>query len=137
MSDKLAMVLFSGSVDKLHAAATIASGAAAMGVETHVFLTFWGLDAFRKASIEGMPPMSSEAGDRAEAVAKLMADKGVPPWQEVLRQAHELGDVHVHACAASMEIFELGSEDLDPLVEDTIGVASFMGKAEGAQLLFI
>jgi Uncharacterized conserved protein, COG2210 len=48
MAEKMSFVAFSGTADKLQALATMVSGAAAMGVETHVFLTFWGLNAFRK-----------------------------------------------------------------------------------------
>jgi peroxiredoxin family protein len=137
MADKLACVLFSGTADRLQAAATLASGAAAMGVETHLFLTYWGVNAFRPAVMAETPPISADYGDMGEMVAKLMAEKQVPPWQEVLATAKEVGDVRIHACAATMDLFDLTKDDLDPMVDDVIGVASFVGLAEGAQLLFI
>ena len=37
MDDSLALVLFSGTDDKLNAAAVLAAGAAAMGRKVHVF----------------------------------------------------------------------------------------------------
>ncbi|MEO6742254.1 MAG: DsrE/DsrF/DrsH-like family protein, partial [Chthoniobacteraceae bacterium] len=42
-TDKVSIVLFSGTTDKLMAASVIASGAAAMQKQVTIFLTFWGL----------------------------------------------------------------------------------------------
>ena len=43
----LSLVLFSGTDDKLSAAAVLAVGAAAMGRTVNVFLQYYALDAFR------------------------------------------------------------------------------------------
>lgn len=45
--ERFSIVLFSGTVDKILAATTLTSGAAAMGKKVTLFLTFWGLMAFR------------------------------------------------------------------------------------------
>lgn len=138
MSDgKLTLVLFSGTADRLQAAATMASGAAAMGVETHVFLTFWGLNAFRKSTINEPLPISPEYGEMTEMMGKLMVEKGVTPWPEVLRTAKDIGEVHVHACAMTADLMDLTLEDFDPMVDDVIGVAKFIELSEGGQMLFI
>ena len=42
----------------------------------------------------------------------------------------------MHACANSMEIFGLDMEDMDPIVDDVAGVASFLVNADG-QVVFI
>ncbi|MEM0090669.1 MAG: DsrE/DsrF/DrsH-like family protein [Nitrososphaerota archaeon] len=42
MVEKLAIVLFSGTVDKLYPVSIIASGAVAMGMEVDIFATFLG-----------------------------------------------------------------------------------------------
>ena len=52
MSDTLNIVLFSGTADKLHAAATLAAGAAAMDRPVNILLQYWALDAFRTVRIE-------------------------------------------------------------------------------------
>ena len=52
MDDTLSLVLFSGTDDKLHAAGTLAAGAAAMGRPVNVLLQYWALDAFRAAAID-------------------------------------------------------------------------------------
>lgn len=48
MSEKLAMIVESGTTDKLMAASILTAGAAAMGKNVTVFLTFGGLMAFKK-----------------------------------------------------------------------------------------
>ena len=47
MDDTLSLVVFSGTDDKLTAAAVLAVGGAVMGRKVNVFLQYWGLDAFR------------------------------------------------------------------------------------------
>lgn len=135
--EKMSIVLFSGTADRLQAAATMASGAAAMGAETHLFLTFWGLNALRKDMAGVALPMSADYGQDAQNMAKLMQEKGAPGWHEVLEMARDVGDVHVHACAHTLDLMDLTLDDLDPMVEDVIGVAAFVGQAGDGQVLFI
>ncbi len=45
---KLSMIVFSGDMDKLFAAFTLATGAAAIGMDVVMFFTFWGLRALKK-----------------------------------------------------------------------------------------
>ena len=44
---KLSLIAFSGDFDKAVAAFTMASGAAAVNYEVHVFFTFWGLNIIK------------------------------------------------------------------------------------------
>lgn len=132
-----AIALFSGTADRLQAAATMAAGAVAMGMETHVFLMFWGVDAFKKDVIDTTRPVSAEYGDRGKEVAAAMEAKGVPPWHEVLRMAADIGDLHVHACAMTMDLLDIPKEHLDPMVEDVIGVATFVELSRDGNILFI
>ena len=46
--NKLAIIAWSGTVDKLYPVAILSSAAAAGGWEVEVFFTFWGLNAIRK-----------------------------------------------------------------------------------------
>jgi peroxiredoxin family protein len=45
---KLSIIAFSGDFDKLTAAFTLGTGAAAVGYEVNIFFTFWGLDAVKR-----------------------------------------------------------------------------------------
>src|SRR5215470_8579340 len=46
--DRAAIVVFGGDLDKVLAAFVIATGAAAAGLETSMFFTFWGLSSLKK-----------------------------------------------------------------------------------------
>ena len=43
MADKMSIILFSGTVDKLMPVGILASGGVAMGMDVEIFATFWGL----------------------------------------------------------------------------------------------
>jgi len=131
MTETLSLVLFSGTDDKLTAAATMATGAAAMGTRVKVFLQFWALDAFRSDRIDKDHGVAHEAGPEGAAALRRMAEKGGPHWGELLRQAKDIGEVEIEACAHSMEMLEIGRDDLDPLVSDVIGIAAFMAGVDG------
>lgn len=136
--DKMTIIVFSGTVDKLMAVATLATGAAAMGQEVEIFLTFWGLDAFRKDKVRTNMKFSSEFAEYADAAMQAMQAKGVRHWLDTLYDAKEIGEVHVKACSMTMELFGWTKDDLDPIVEDVIGVATFVEQAKDAKInLFI
>jgi peroxiredoxin family protein len=138
VASKMAIILFSGTVDKLMAAATLATGAAAMGMEVEVFLTFWGLNAFRKDQVRTNTRFSSDFAEFAEPAMQAMQAKNVPHWLDTLASAKEIGTVHVRACGMTLQLFGWTLEDLDPIVEDVTGVASFVEEAKDAQVtLFI
>src|SRR5512147_1998827 len=46
--DRVALVVFSGDLDRVLASFIIATGAAAMGQQVSMFFTFWGLSVLKK-----------------------------------------------------------------------------------------
>lgn len=126
--DSLSLVLFSGTDDKLTASAVLAVGAAAMGKKVNVFLQYWALDAFRADRIHKDHGVAPEAGPEG---AQVVQRHGGQHWSELFKQAKEVGEVSIHACSLSMEMFEITKDDLDPIVDGVEGVASFMLEATG------
>jgi peroxiredoxin family protein len=124
----MSLVLFSGTDDKLNAAAVLTAGAAAMGRKVNVFLQYWALEAFRADRIHKDHGVAPEA--EADGLAAFQQHAG-QHWSEILRQAKDIGEVAIHACSLSMEMFGLRIEDLDPLVDDQEGVASFFMDVDG------
>ncbi|MFB3738963.1 MAG: DsrE/DsrF/DrsH-like family protein [Candidatus Velamenicoccus archaeovorus] len=124
----LSLVLFSGTDDKLNAAAVLIAGAAAMGRKVNVFLQYWALDAFRADRIHTDHGVAPEGGAQGAQIVQHHAGQH---WSEILGQAKTIGDVRIHACSLSMEMFGLTSADLDPLVDDQEGVASFFMDVDG------
>ncbi|MCG0237841.1 MAG: DsrE/DsrF/DrsH-like family protein [Firmicutes bacterium] len=135
--ERLSMVVFSGTLDKLMPVGILASGAVAMGLEVNIFLTFWGLLAFRKGAAQSLP-ISKEYEAMAEQMKQIMAEKKVPSFLDNLRTAKELGNVKVYACGMTMDLFGLKLEDLEDVVDGVVGVGEFITTAkEGKMTLFI
>lgn len=135
MSEPLSIVLFSGTEDKLHAAATIAAGAAAMDRPVNILLQYWALDAFRAERIANDHGLAYDAARPRfnEPVGRV----GEIPWLETFRMAKELGEISILACAGSLEVLGIDASELDPLVDSSGGIAAFLLAAEGGQILFI
>jgi peroxiredoxin family protein len=136
-NDTLSLILFSGTDDKLTASAVLAAGAAAMGRKVNVLLQYWALEAFQAGHPRKDHGVTKDAEPEGATLLGMMAERdGVQHWSETLAQAKDIGEVRVHACALSMDLFGFTMHDLDPLVDDVEGVASFMLEATGA-IVFI
>ena len=153
---KATIVVFSGDMDKVFAAFIIATGAAAAGMDTTLFFTFWGLNAIQKGNPTGKglmgkmmglmnrgginrlgPSKFNFGGMGRWMFKKMMADKGVTPLDELRQMAIDLG-VHFLACNMSMRVMEISREDLIDEVEDVVGVAKMVKEAADSSLqLFI
>ena len=125
MDEPINLVLFSGTDDRLQAAAVLAAGAAALGKPVNIFLQYWALDAFRADRIARDHGLAPEAGTDGRGAV------------DTLRQAKELGGVDIQACSLSMDLLRLEEADLDPLVDGVEGVTAFYLNAGEGQLVFI
>lgn len=157
--NKLAMVVFSGDLDRLLAAMIIATGAAAMGMEVVQFFTFWGTAALRnpKAQTNGKNFMSKmfgwmlpngrnavklskmNMGGMGTAMMKgLMKKKNAPSLDQLFDLAAQLG-VQIKVCEMSMDLMGFKHEEIIdyPNIE-YVGVATFLAHAkESSNQLFI
>lgn len=137
MNEPLNLVLFSGTDDKLQAAAVLAAGAAALGKPVNVFLQYWALGAFRADQIGADHGLAPEAGREGRAAVDALRAAGQVSWAETLREAKEIGGVDVQACSLSMDLLHLERSDLDPLVDGVEGVTAFYLNAGEGQIVFI
>jgi len=137
MDDSLNMVLFSGTDDRLQAAAVLTAGAAALGKPVNIFLQYWALDAFRADRIGRDHGLAPEAGPEGRKAVDDLARAGQASWAETLRQAKDLGGVDIQACSLSMDLLHLDDADLDPLVDGVEGVTAFYLNAGEGQVVFI
>lgn len=136
-NEKFSIVLFSGTVDKIMGAVTLAAGAAAMGKKTYIFLTFWGLMGFRKGDWQKNTRFSKDFEDYADTAMEMMQVKKVPNWMQTLQEVMEIGDITIKACGMTMDMFDIKMEDMEPVVSEITGVASFINETEGGTILFI
>jgi peroxiredoxin family protein len=153
---KLAMVVFSGDMDKLFAAFIIATGAAASNMDVTMFFTFWGLRALKKKARTGKSFLGRLLGlfyggdiNRASPsklrfggigrwmFKKMMKAKRVPTLAEMRQTAIDLG-VKLHGCQMSMEVMEIPREKMIDEVAQCVGVATFLEQAQQADItLFV
>ena len=71
MEQPLNLVLFSGTDDKLQAAAVLTAGAAALGTPVNLLLQYWALDAFRADRIDRDHGLAPEVATAALALIGL------------------------------------------------------------------
>ena len=159
MSDetqKCSIIVFSGDMDKVMAAFIVATTAAAMGMETTMFFTFWGLKAIQKGNPTGTgvfgkmlsfmnrggidrlgPSRLNFGGMGRWMFKKMMKDQGVTSLPELRDMAVEL-DVKFLACLMSMDVMEIEQSDLIDEVNDVVGAATFILDAQQSDIqLFI
>jgi peroxiredoxin family protein len=157
VDDAATIVVFSGDLDKVLAGFVIATGAAAAGLETSMFFTFWGLCVLKKKGASGGPknllekvfaamtPASSESlptskmnyfGLGAVMLRRMMKDKGIATLEELIAVARDM-DVKMIACTMSMDAMGVSKDELvDGLTYG--GVATYMADAVRSRVtLFI
>ncbi len=134
MANKLSIILFSGTTDKLMAAGVLSQAAAALGNDVKIFATFWGVLSLTKGEKKMLLPKEFE--HMKPKLMESMKAHNVPSWYDMIKEAKALG-AKVYACSLICDLFGIGKDQLDPIVDDIIGAAAFITESEGAQLLFI
>jgi peroxiredoxin family protein len=154
----LAIICYSGDLEKTWAALILASTAGAMAMPTKVFVTFWGLQTFvrdeRRITGENwMQKMMSAMQRPGISHRKLskMNFLGMGPWmmrklakqynvaspKELLEMAQAMG-VEFVPCQMTMDMFGIKREDLIEGMGEPVGAATYLGFiTDGASPLFI
>ena len=148
--NKVCMVVFSGDLDKLLAALTMATGAASMGTEVCLFFTFWATSALRRQKTlatkrplmdralghmlprgaNGLKLSRMNMGGMGTAMIKQrMRSKQFAGFDELLEMAKESG-VSIRVCEMSMDLMGIHKDELiDYPGLEQCGVATFMEAA--------
>ncbi len=156
--DKLAIVVFSGELDRALAAFILATTAASMGMEVNMFFTFWGLNIIKKndAKIKNKGFMQrmfgflNRGGSRRLKLShfhmlglgtwmmkRLMRQMNMPSLDEFITTAHQLG-VKMYACSTTCGIMGLPEEAFRSEVAGIAGAAFFLNEARQSKTsLFI
>ncbi len=100
MADRFCMVVSEGSFDKAMMPLIMGNTAASMGMEVHVFYTFFGLKLLKKGVKPKLPGLWRIG---TGMMIKKMMKLNVPGYEEMLKQAKELG-VNFYACSTSMSL---------------------------------
>jgi peroxiredoxin family protein len=151
--NKLVIICSKGSLDMAYPPLILATTAGAMGMEVHLYFTFWGMNLVTKKTYDSLkispvgnpalgmpnilgmiPGMSSMATSMMKGRMEKMKTPTIP---EMIKTAKESG-VKFHACSNTIDIMGIKKEDLIPEVDDIIGAATYLELAsEDAITLFI
>ena len=134
---RLAIIAHGGTIDRLYPVFILASAAAAMDMETHVYFTFWGLTMLRKGAMEKaeLPAMYK---DLEGQLKKKLGEMKYPTPYEMLKRLKATGMLKIYACSPTMEMVGIKKEDLIPEVDEIAGAAAFLDIASTADVtLFV
>ena len=133
MADKFVMVVAEGSFDKAMMPLIMGTTAASMGMEVHVFYTFFGLKLLKKGA---RPKLKGLMSLFTGMIEKKMKKLKVPGYDEMMAQAKDLG-VNFYACSTSMMLMGIKESDLVDGVK-VLGASAFLNIAADSKVqLFI
>ena len=143
----LAIICYSGDLEKTWAALILASTAGAMAMPCRVFVTFWGLQTFvrddkritgenwmqKMMSVMQRPGVSHRKLSKMNffgmgpwMMGRLAQQYGVASPKELLEAAQELG-VEFIPCQMTMDMFGLKPEDMIDGMGEPAGAATVIG----------
>ncbi|MGB2582255.1 MAG: DsrE/DsrF/DrsH-like family protein [Thermoplasmata archaeon] len=131
MADKIVMVVSEGSFDKALMPLIIGTTAASMGMEVHVFYTFFGLKLLKKGV---RPKLKGLMRPFTGMIQNKMKKLKVPGFDEMMQQSKELG-VNFYACSTSMALLGVKESDLADGVK-VLGASAFVDIAAGSKASF-
>ncbi len=129
------IVLYSGRADSLILSGVLAQTAAGYDIPVRIFVTSFATPYFMKDKPELRVPKEFE--DLAERMMAGMASMGVNSWYEMLKAAKELGDVKIFLCSMTMEAMGYTRDQVDPIVDDVVGAATFLAEVSESQVVFV
>jgi peroxiredoxin family protein len=129
--DKISLVLASDEFEKLQAAAMMASVASVSGMEVNVFVTMAAMACFVRERVERKDFL------RVGEVGRKVLEKKAPLYVDLLTQGKMMGTMKVFACSLALDLIEKPLSEMVPVFDDVVGVAAFLGIAEGGQVLFV
>jgi peroxiredoxin family protein len=157
VADRLTIFAWSGELDKIWPTLILATTGAAMGKETTIFFTFWGLFPLVKNDVritgenwmQKMLSMMNRGGDEHLKLTKmnfigagpammghLAREHHVASPHELMEMAKDLG-VHLIPCQMTMDLLGLKPEDLIDGLEAPAGATKALADAQGGMTLFI
>ena len=156
-AEKLVIFAWRGELDKIWPTLILATTGAALGKETTVFFTFWGLFPLVKNEVrltgenwmQRLLSVMNRGGDMHLRLSKmnfagagpammkhLATEHHVASPHELIEMAKELG-VKLIPCQMTMDLLGLKREDLIDGLEEPAGAATALAGAQGAITLFI
>jgi peroxiredoxin family protein len=136
MADKMSVVVYSGSPDRMLGLSMLCSGAIAQDYEVDIYLMLWGCHAFRKDMVSVDSPYA-EFDDMRQTVKANAAALNMQPWHEMLADLKEMGELRIHLCSTAPKLIGVEMEDLLDIVDDVVGVVEIISACDEANVHFL
>jgi peroxiredoxin family protein len=150
---RIVIICSKGTLDMVYPPFILATTAAAMDYDVHMYFTFWGMDVLNKKKVGNLKisavgnpgmPMPTILGVipgmthmATWMMKKQIKQGGFPEIKELLKTGKESG-VKLHACEPTMNVMGIKKEDLIDEVDDIIGAAAYLDLAKDADIsLFV
>ncbi len=130
-SPALAILLTSGTLDKIVSACYLAASGIAMGRRVDFFLSWEPLLRLNEGSL-GEAPLPETT--MLEDAAVRAAMDGQPGPDQLLADLRASG-LKIYACTATMQMLGLSERDLEDKVDDFSGATAFLAMAGGSQVV--
>lgn len=130
---KLALIVHSGTLDKLFCAFILGSTATSMDWDVHMYFTFWGLSMLKKGALENAK-LPVDYKDFEETMKQKLKEMKYPTPYQMLKRMKETGNATIYACSPTMEMFGVTKETLIPEVDKIAGAAAFLDLASDADI---
>jgi len=138
--ERLAVIVHSGDVERVHYALALASAAAALNVPATLFFTMGGIRALL-ADKPGAPGwhalLPGESGRSPAEREALLEERGAATFAELLAACIELGVVFM-VCEMGLRAAGIAASDLraDVAIRQG-GIVTLLREAEGGKIVFV
>lgn len=151
MKKKLLIVVSKGTLDMAYPPFMMATTAASMGMEAHLYFTFWGMDIITNSKALKISPIGNPSLGLPNIIGVIPGMTQITTWmmkrkiqvsnmptiESLIEMAKKVG-VKFHACSPTMKLIGIKKEDLIPQCDDIIGAATFLDMAaEDSITLFV
>lgn len=148
---RLLIVCSKGTLDMAFPPFMMATTAAAMDWDVHLYFTFWGMDIVTNNKALNISPVGNPSLGIPNFIGMLpgmtsvatwmmkrkMKESNMPTIESLIDMAKKSG-VKFHACSPTMKLSGITKDDLIPQCDDIIGAATFIDLAsEDAVTIFV
>ena len=134
MSEKVALIVNSGSFERVSFALTVAAMYAALGREVYTLFTYGALFRLIKGRTD---EVGEETSPTLRQKIKEGLEKGtIRSISDGINELKRFGG-RIYACVAAMSFYDVIRDELIDEVDGVMGIAAFLEATRGAQLLYI
>lgn len=131
----LAIILHSGSYDRLYHGLSLAVAALAQGKPVRLFFSYWALEYLRKDKPSTFA-LDEEAEGHRTLLEKAVKGGHILLVAELLDQVRALGGM-IYVCTSSMGLLNVARGELSDIADKSMGITTFLSETAGDQTLFV